>query len=179
MALLARDSGRYIKVIRERCIFMPSAVQVFYYEFDSKNDRDDYFTRKAEVEKFLELATAESLKFDIKINEIVDAALPKDEKEIQNFVLPDEATNLHREKDQFVLDLIAVESNWDNEEPLLIGLKSINKFKLLGFKEEWLTPLKPVAINGIMTGAFTNQTFSFPCLYKELKKMFKDDFIDC
>ena len=41
------------------------------------------------------------------------------------------------------------------------------------------TPLKSWGINSVHTGAFINQTFSYDCLYKELKKIFKEDFIDC
>lgn len=159
MALVATDSGRYIKILRERCIFTPDAVQVFYYEFGSKKERDAYFSRLAEVQEFLKRAHEKCKEFDVQADGVV--------KTIPN------------EKDQFVADLMVVEFGWDKEEPLPSDLKSIEIFKSLGFKQEWLLPLKAIQINGLITSPFTNQTFDFPCLYKELKKIFKGSFIDC
>lgn len=179
MALLAKDSGKYIKVIRDRCIFTSDAVQVFYYEFDSKKDRDEFFNRKSEVQEFLKKAHAKCLDFDSETDDIVSSALPKNEFDMGKFVFPESAIKLHNEKDQFMLDLMVVEFGWDKEEPLPKDLKSIETFKSLGFKEDWFSPLKSVQINGLVTGAFTNQTFNFSCLYRELKKVFKEDFIDC
>jgi len=176
MALKNNKTGRYLKVIRELTTFTPLSVQVFYYEFESEKDRIEYFKRESAIKKFL---AEGDVKQALLQEEIKDAISKLGDTEKYKSVgdLPKAIRDLIAENEQFVSDLDTIRFCW-NRSPLS-KFKSQSMLDEIGFDKNWFTPLKSWGINSVHTGAFINQTFSYECLYKELKKVFKDDFIDC
>ncbi len=179
MAIEHKGTGKYIKVVRELTEFRPNSVVVYYYEFGSRADRDEYFKRKKEIHQFLAKGDVEFSSTDVKAVAMfkslgIDPSTIKTVEE-----LPKEISDLIVSSENMLADLNLIRFNWD--KPSVQGLKFKNKGALvpLGFKEEWLVPLNFWALNAMETGAYTNQTFSFDCLYKELKNVFKVDFEDC
>lgn len=180
MAIVNVKDGRYIKVIREMCVFRPTSVEVFYYSFGSKKEKEDYFARKAEVERFVlrgrEYYDTESELLNHEIEEYAKGAGIKKLKDISKLPL-----NFRERLDSLTKiskAVFSVEVGWDGARPLP---QFDEKAKLieLGFDESWMNPLPSWEICSLHTGAFTNQTFTYECLYHELKKVFKDDFVDC
>lgn len=167
--------GKYLKVIRELTEFRPTGVTVYYYEFKSEKDRDEYFSRQADVRAFLAACTEKKQQIDAEIaNEM--AALKREIKSQDD--IPVHIQKMMKESEQFIIDADTVGNYWDKAEPMprLATQKLLDE---CGFKKEWKTPLSAWCINALNTGAFTNQNFSYECLYRELKKIFKDDFVDC
>jgi len=174
MALKSVD-GRYLKVVRELTEFRPTGIMVYYYEFLSKEDRDKYFTRQAGVRAFLTACQNKKLEIEDDLAKRV-AGLNKEVKSLND--LPLDIQKDIKDCEQMMIDAEVVGMRWDKPEPLpkFASQKRLNE---CGFDEAWRTPLAPWAINGLNTGAFTNQNFSYECLYKELKRVFKNSFIDC
>lgn len=170
---LASLSGRYIKVIRELCEFSLSGVTVYYYEFKSRADRDAFFTRKQEIHDFVKRGREKCEQLSEEIFETLSTLNLKEGDQI-----PVKYQEKLNEIDTFFTDIDTIGKNWDRDEALP-EFESQALLDECGFKEEWKTPLAPWAINSVNTGVFTNQNFSFGCLYKELKKIFKTDFVDC
>lgn len=167
--------GKYLKVIRELTEFRPTGVTVYYYEFKSEKDRDEYFYRQAAVRAFLEECTQRKRQMDEEIAKEM-AALKREIKSEAD--IPVHVKKMMDDAEQFIIDADTVGNYWDKPEPM----PRLSTQKLLeecGFKKEWKTPLSDWSINALNTGAFTNQNFTYECLYHELKKIFKDDFVDC
>jgi len=178
MALQNSKTGTYIKVILDRCSFRPNSVEVAYYEFENKADRDAYFKREKEIKDF---GAKCDLKFAVLEKEVVDAVLKGkvDGTKVTKLTdLPKGVQKLVLASEAFVSDSSKIRFGWDKEEPLPSEYQSQKLLDECGFNFEWLKPLRSHGINYMSTGIFTNQTFSMDCLYKELKKVFKTDFID-
>ena len=155
---LASLSGRYIKVIRELCEFSLSGVTVYYYE---------------EIHDFVKRGREKCEQLSEELFETLSTLNLKEGDQI-----PVKYQEKLNEIDTFFTDIDTIGKNWDRDEALP-EFESQALLDECGFKEEWKTPLAPWAINSVNTGVFTNQNFSFGCLYKELKKIFKTDFVDC
>lgn len=181
MALQSLKSGKYIKVLRDRCIFTPNSVEVSFYSFDSKHDRDAYFSRKQDVSLFV----ANSTKLlDDEYNSLSD--------EIMRFLkinglerldslddLPEDLINKNRYLEDLGKAIYEVRMGWDSHTPPKFDGEILIDLKKAGYDESWMNPLPDFSIGSVSTGAFTNQRFTYDCLYKELKKIFKNDYIDC
>lgn len=180
MSLVNVKSGRYIKVLRDQAIFTPQSVSVAYYSFVSKEAKEEFFARKRGVENFV-LAVEDYLEVENErlTRDIEDYAK---EKNLESVGSIDELPKKFRAR---IAELSAISKasfvvycGWDGCEALPIP-SNLEKLKELGFNEAWLTPMEPWEIATVNTGAFTNQNFTYECLYCELKKIFKDDFVDC
>lgn len=176
MALKNSKNGRYLKVIRELTTFTPLSVQVFYYEFESEKDRTEYFRRETSIKKFL---AEGDIKYALLKEELKDKISELENTEqYKTFAdYPKSIRDLITKSEQFISDLDTIRFCWNRSE--LPKFKSQDILDEIGFEKSWLTPLKPWGINSVHTGAFVNQNFSYECLYKELKKIFSNDFIDC
>jgi hypothetical protein len=178
MAIENLSSGKYLKLIREETVFKGSSVEVCFYEFDSREDRDKYFKRKSEVSEFVERVTAIVDGWLADVNTKIEAWAA--ENKVTNLsidMLPKEFSDTIKKCSRMSEDLSILRFGWDKIEPLPT-LSSQKDFDKLGFSKDWLTPLNQWSICTAYTGAFTNQNFSAECLYKELKKVFKD-YVDC
>lgn len=179
MAIQGKDGGRYIKIIRDRCEFHPSSVLVCFYEFKSRKDRDIYFNREKDIMNFV------NSNFNTFHQNTYDAAeiLSKSGVDISKLDSPDklskEIQKILDKNSDLISDLQLIRRDW--KEPTFARTKFKNKKYLieLGFKEEWFTPIVLPTICTLSTGVFVGQNFSYDCLYKELKKIFKNDFVDC
>lgn len=167
--------GKYLKVIRELTEFRPTGVTVYYYEFKSEKDRDEYFQRQLDVHLFLSRCNEKKQELDAEITKEV-LALTHEIKSQDDY--PDYIKKMIKDAEQFIVEVDTVGNYWDKPEhlPKLTSQKLLDE---CGFKKEWKTPLSAWCINALNTGAFTNQNFSYECLYRELKKIFKDAFVDC
>lgn len=182
MAIQSKDGRRYIKVIRDLCEFRPGSVSVCFYEFKSREDRDAYFKREQEITDFVNSkfnafhkntydAAEILLKSGVDVSKINTEDTPdKFSKEIQKI--------LDKNSDLFY-DLQIIRRDWMNSNFAKTKFKNKKYLIELGFKDEWLTPITIPNICKLNTGVFINQNFSYDCLYKELKKIFKDDYVDC
>lgn len=172
MSLVNKNTGKYIKVIRDRTVIMPNSFQVSFYEFESREDRDLYFKREKEISSFLVKCDLEIIRLQKEVDDLSeglsdDEKLPVDLKKKIDFLL------------NFSSEVNSIRFDWNNSSGFGTKFKSMDLLSDLGFNESWLTPLKPWEIGTVHTGNFVNQNFSYDCLYKELKKVFKEDFIDC
>lgn len=173
MALVNRKTGKYIKVIRDQTIFSLNSVQVFYYEFKTQKDRDAYFKRLDEIKEFEETVNQ-------KVDElIVDYNKRYDENIKNNEFIGDKNSFIKEMRyiEGVSSELDIIRFGWSSNKKLP-ELKNRELFESLGYKKEWDTPLNSWGINSVHTGAFNGQTFSFESLYKELKKVFKHDYVD-
>lgn len=180
MAIVNSKSGRYIKVIREMAVFRPTSVQVFYYSFSSRKDKEEYFSRRKSVNDFVfnvkRYVEEENKKFEVELSEFLNG------KDISKFSSIEDLPKRFRDLLSGISELsnysFDVSRGWDKLVPLK-KFKDMDLVHSLGFDDSWLTPLQPWDIQSVSTGVFTNQNFTFECLYGELKKIFKDDYIDC
>lgn len=180
MSIVNSKSGRYIKVIRELAVFRPNSVEVSFYSFGSRKEKEDYFARKLEVEKFLLNSDKYLLEKSIEVNEEIEAwakdahsdgKLTADDLPKAFRVQLDELSKLSK-------SVSVVRVGWDGGDPLP-KFENVGKLRELGFKDAWFVPLPFFEVSSVHTGAFTNQNFTYECLYAELKKIFKEDFVDC
>lgn len=180
MAIVNSKSGRYIKVIREMSVFRPNSVQVFYYSFSSRKDKEEYFSRRRSVDDFVfrvrKYVEESNKKFEDELSEFLRG------KDVSKFSSIDDLPKKFRDRVYELSELsnysFDVLRGWDKLVPLN-AFKDVYLVHSLGFDDSWLIPLQPWDIQSVSTGAFTNQNFTFECLYGELKKIFKDDYIDC
>lgn len=176
MALIHKD-GKYIKVIRENCVFYPSSVLISYYEFDSKEDRDNYFKREKEINDFVSKHRNTYNELNLKAAETLSQVPGVDLNSFDQF--PKEVKKILNDAIDLMWDLQLITREWKSQNFSKTKFKNKKQLIELGFNEEWFTPVKLPVIGTVSTGVFLNQTFSFDCLYKELKKIFKTDFVDC
>lgn len=171
MAIKNTTNGRYIKVIRESAVFTPSGVEVGFLVFESKEERDRFFQREKEISEFVSKLLSLQRELCVKLDEFSKSYVEGTD-DFEARVLSD--------KIKRIFDTVQIISpNWDIPSVLEAEYKKDDFLKEMGFSESWLEPLGKVEHNRVRTGKYTNQTFTYECLYSELKKVFKNDYIDC
>lgn len=182
MAIMNKSTGNYLKVIRDLTTFTPRSVQVAFYNFASRSDRDKYFTRKQAVTEFLSRG-----------NEYVSKKFAELNSEIEKYAtdaglqgmrtlseLPANLYRAYKELDSLSRAIHQVDLYWKSAVTIP-GVKSafvLDALNSLGFDSAWEQPLNPCGVTTVNTGVYSNQDFSYPCLYSELKKVFRG-YVDC
>lgn len=154
MALINRSGEGYIKVVPELCVFTLSSVEIFFMRFENIEERSQYKNREGGIQKFTQA-------LGNKIQELLNS---EENDEMRHSL----------ETARSVLS-----SKWDKYDVADSMKDFIELLKPLGFKDEWLTPLRPVVLSSVSVGGYTNQNFTHKSLYDALKKFFKNDYIDC
>lgn len=180
MAIVSSKSGQYIKVLRGSSVFTPSSVQVSFYSFKSKSDRDEFFKREKDVLNFVSNVNSYLIESYSKLNSDIESwAVSKGLSKISSVdKLPKDLRDRLTKCEDLSELAFRVKTQWNSSEKIDL-IKDMSTALELGFDMNWLTPLRAWEISSLCTGEFTNQTFSYACLYKELKKVFGSDFVDC
>lgn len=158
MALQNTLSGMYLKIIPHLCTVTPSSVQVSFYAFQSREDRDEYFNRRDEILTFL---SACETKISL----------------LKNLLREGDCSAIMSKLSAFEEDVSFIRSRWE-----FVSFPKFRSQELLnecGFNEMWCTPLKPWSILTVHTGKFVGQKTSLDGLYSELKRVYKNNFVDC
>lgn len=179
MSIVNVKNGRYIKVIRELTVFRPNSVEVYFYSFLSKNEKEEYFKRREQISEFLfRCENFISTKYCELNSQVEEWIKRKELTSVDYSKLPKHIRDSFDDLENLGKWASEVKFNWDTSTPIT-RFNNWDIVSELGFEEAWLTPLAHWEISSVHTGIFTNQTFSYDCLYKELKKIFKDDYVDC
>ena len=179
MAISNKENGQYLKVIRERTMFTPVSVQVCYYGFPSRASRDAYFSRQTEISAFLRSLEATISKQDAELYSVVTSYAKGAGLESlrSNDELPADLRE-QAEKLQQLRDASGLVRRYGMLNVAMPHPANLSELVKLGFNKSWLKPLDSWGIYTVHTGTYTNQNFTYECLYKELKKVYPT-YIDC
>lgn len=173
MAIKNINTGRYIKVIREQTLFRMDGVLVGYYAFKDKDTRDLFYSRRDMIKKVA--SYCDSKVVDLVNEEAVYTDSIKDSRDLNLDFVHD----LHLKQRGYSLNATLLRLNIDNDLSSVIrDLFNVDELFKNGLDESLLN-VPDYEYGQVVTGIFINQNFSYECLYKELKKIFKDDYIDC
>lgn len=180
MAIFNKETGNYLKVVRDLTVFTPRSVKVTFYDFKSRKDRDLYFLRQAQVEKFLKHGNAQVKKWFEEFNgEVANYARGMGLEELNSVSeLPDVMQERYNELSAVSAFLRDLSFDWERGVSLPKDKQVANDLLVLGFMSDWSEPLSPTGLVTVHTGTFSNQDFSYACLYSELKKVYRG-YVDC
>ena len=164
MAIKEIKTNKYIVVIPENSKFTSEGVYVYIEVYDSKEHREQYKCWQQQVENLKN-------NYSIYYNDVRERYL--------SFLLENgysedpDIENLPLRLQSLLAEFNAITETFNS---YLMGINSseidLDKLNSLGMCEILKNPPNPPMKQIVVTGKFTNQTFSKRCLYQEIKKLY-------